>query len=91
MAELFGILKRQSGGSRADKLVEPTELRALHRFLDHECVTQDGVIEANRNHTLCQIAASPDTVLITHDGTQFDYTSHIIGGRFFAHLVYLSG
>lgn len=75
MAELFDIIKRNPGGSLPDKLAQPADLRALYRLLDSQGVTHETVIEAIRNHTLAQIAACPDPVLILHDATELDYSS----------------
>lgn len=75
MAELFDIIKRNPGGSLPDKLAKPADLRALYRLLDSDGVTHATVIEAIRRHTLMQIAACPDRVLILHDATELDYSS----------------
>ena len=75
MGELFDIIKRNPGGSLPDKLAAPADLRALYRLLDSEGVTHETVVEAIRNHTLEQIAACPDPVLVLHDATELDYSS----------------
>lgn len=75
MGELFDIIKRNPGGSLPDKVSDPADLRALYRLLDCEDVTHEKVVEAIRNHTIKQIAACPDEVLVLHDATELDYSS----------------
>ncbi len=75
MAESFDIMKRNPGGSLPDKLAEPADLRAPYRLLDCPGVTHKTILEAIRDHTLAQIAACPEPVLILHDATELDYSS----------------
>lgn len=75
MAESFDSMKRNPGGSLPDKLANPADLRAFYRLLDCEGVTHETMIATIRNHTLAQMAACPDPILILHDATELDYSS----------------
>ncbi|MGH0798388.1 MULTISPECIES: IS4 family transposase [Bacillus cereus group] len=75
MAESFDLMKLNPGGSLPNKLGNPADLRALYRLLDSPGVTHRTVIEAIGKHTLAQVAACPDPVLILHDATELDYSS----------------
>lgn len=75
MAESFDSMKRHPGGSLPDKLANPADLRAFYRLLDCEGVTHQTMIAAIRKHTLVNMAACSDPVLVLHDATELDYSS----------------
>ena len=71
----FDTMHRHPGGTLPDKLSQPADLRAFYRLCASEEVTHAAIIAAARQHTLAQIAACSEPVLIIHDATELDYTS----------------
>lgn len=75
LVKTFDLIRRHPGGTLPDKLSTPRDLRAFYRLCDCEDVTHEQVIAAARQHTLEQIAAYGEPVLMIHDATELDYTS----------------
>jgi len=75
LVKTFDQMRRHPGGTLPEKAASPADLRAFYRLCDCENVTHAAVIDAARQHTLAQLAASEGPVLIVHDATELDYTS----------------
>jgi hypothetical protein len=75
LVRTFDQMRQHPGGTLPDKLPSPADLRAFYRLCDCEDVTHAAVIAAARRHTLKQIAACDEPVLVIHDSTELDYTS----------------
>jgi hypothetical protein len=76
LARTFDQMRRHPGGSLPDKLASPADLKALYRLCASPAVTHQAVIASMRNYTLGRIAKLDGPVLILHDATELDYTSH---------------
>lgn len=76
LVKTFDLIQKHPGGTLPDKLQSPAPLRALYRLCNREEVTHAGIIAAAREHTLKEIAAGADPILVVHDGTELDFTSH---------------
>jgi hypothetical protein len=75
LVKTFDLMRRHPGGTLPDKLSLPQDLRAFYRWCDCDEVTHKEVIAAARQHTLEQIKAYGEPVLVIHDATELDYTS----------------
>jgi hypothetical protein len=69
-------LCKHPGGSLPEKLSAPAELKALYRLCDCEQVTHEAVINSASEATLAMLADHNGPVVIAHDTTELDYTSH---------------
>jgi len=69
-------LCKHPGGSLPDKLKSPADLKALYRLCDCEQVTHEAVIDSVNEATLAALADHEGPVVIAHDSTELDYTSH---------------
>lgn len=76
MAAIFDLMQRHPGGSLPDKLTSPPDLRAFYRLCNCPAVTHAAIIEAVRDYTTRRIKQCDDPVLLLHDATELDYTSH---------------
>ena len=76
LVQSANILARHPGGTLPDKFKSPKDLKAFYRLCNSEHVTHEAVLHAHRDVTLDRIAAMKRPVLVLHDSTEFDYTSH---------------
>lgn len=67
---------KHPGGSLPEKLKSPADLKALYRLCDCEQVTHQAIVSSTREATLATLAEQDGPVLILHDATELDYTSH---------------
>jgi len=72
----FDQMRRHPGGSLPDKLASPADLKALYRLCASPRVTHQALIASMRQYTFGRIADHDDPVLIIHDATELDFTSH---------------
>jgi hypothetical protein len=76
LVKLTDQLCRHPGGSLPEKLRSPKDLKALYRLCDCDDVTHQSLMDSVRPAVLTEIDQYNDTVLILHDATELDYTSH---------------
>ena len=76
MVSVADELCKHPGGSLPDKLKAPAELKALYRLCDCEQVTHEAVINSASEAALARLADHEGPVVIAHDTTELDYTSH---------------
>jgi hypothetical protein len=76
LVSLADRIHQHPGGTLPEKLKSPADLKALYRLCDSPAVTHAAIMDAVRRHTLEKIAQTPGKVLIVHDVTELDYTSH---------------
>lgn len=67
---------RHPGGSLPDKFQSPADLKAFYRLCDCPDVTHQAILDAHRERTLEIIGRLRRPVLIIHDATELDYTTH---------------
>ncbi|MBL4885732.1 MAG: IS4 family transposase [Planctomycetaceae bacterium] len=75
LVQTFDLMRRHPGGSLPQKMASPADLRAFYRLCDTKDVTHVQIIETVRQHTLSEIQASDEPILILHDATELDYDS----------------
>jgi hypothetical protein len=71
------LIRRRPGGSLPQKLNNPKDLRAFYRLMNQEKVTHEAVLSPHREATFHKIANRKSPVLILHDATELDYTTHL--------------
>jgi hypothetical protein len=69
-------LCKHPGGSLPDKLSSPKDLKALYRLCHRDEVTHAALMTSVRQAVLQDIAQRDDTILILHDSTELDYSTH---------------
>jgi hypothetical protein len=69
-------LCRHPGGTLPDKLRSPADLKAFYRLCDCEEVTHEAILAAHRDTVLTQTAECQGDLLVIHDSTELDYTTH---------------
>ena len=70
------LMSRRPGGTLPQKLRNPKDLRAFYRLMNCDEVTHEAILEPHRRATLKTIAEMASTVLVLHDATELDFTSH---------------
>jgi Transposase DNA-binding len=70
------LMSRRPGGTLPQKLRNPKDLRAFYRLMNCEEVTHEAILEPHRRATLTTIADMASTVLVLHDSTEFDFSTH---------------
>lgn len=70
------LMSRRPGGTLPQKLRNPKDLRAFYRLMNCEEVTHEAILEPHRRATLKTIAEMASTVLVLHDSTELDFTTH---------------
>jgi hypothetical protein len=68
---------KHPGGSLPDKLPKRADLVAFYRLMDCPKVTHRSVIGPHLQHTREAIAACGGVVLLIHDDTELDYSTHL--------------
>ena len=68
---------RHPGGTLPDKFKSPCELRALYRLCSCPDVTHEAVLAPHRQRVLEQTNQRDSPVLVIHDSTELDYTTHL--------------
>jgi hypothetical protein len=75
LAQLTDKLCKHPGGTLPEKLKSPKDLKALYRLCNCDAVTHQALLDAVRPVVLAE-AEQHDVVLILHDGTELDYSTH---------------
>lgn len=66
---------KHPGGSLPEKLRSPKDLKSLYRLCARDEVTHQALMDSMRPAVL-DAAAQEDEVLVIHDGTELDFTTH---------------
>lgn len=69
-------LRRHPGGTLPDKFKSPADLKAFYRLCDCDEVTHGAILTAHRDHVLGQCSRLRRDILVIHDSTELDYTTH---------------
>ena len=77
LVQLAGRIFKHPGGSLPDKLPRRADLVAFYRLMDCAKVTHRSVIGPHLQHTRVAIAACAGVVLLIHDDTELDFTTHL--------------
>lgn len=70
-------LCRHPGGTLPDKLNTPADLKAFYRLFDRPEVTHETVLAPHRDRTLQCIQRMRRPILVLHDATELDYSTHL--------------
>ena len=70
------LMRRRPGGSLPQKFRAPKDLRAFYRLMNCPDVTHEAILDAHRETTLSRLPQLDSTVLILHDATELDFTTH---------------
>lgn len=71
------LMCRRPGGALPQKLNNPKDLRAFYRLMNCDDVTHESILVAHRQATQSKIDKTSGPVLIIHDATELDYTTHL--------------
>ena len=69
-------IARHPGGSLPDKLRSPAQLEALYHLMKSPAVTHESVFAPHRERTLARMAEHDGPMLVIHDTTELDFTTH---------------
>ena len=70
------LMSRRPGGTLPQKLRNPNDLRAFYRLMNCDEVTHEAILDAHRSATCKRISEMSSTVLVLHDATELDFTTH---------------
>ena len=70
------MMQRRPGGSLPQKIRNPKDLRAFYRLMNSEGVTHEAILQAHREVVFESIVQMDSPVLVLHDATELDYTTH---------------
>ncbi len=76
LVQCADALCRHPGGTLPDKLHSPADLKAFYRLCDCPAVSHQAVMAPHRERTLQIIQTMRRPILILHDATELDYTTH---------------
>jgi hypothetical protein len=76
LAACADTMCRHPGGTLPDKFCSPADLKAFYRLCNCPDVTHQAVLAPHRERTLEIIKQLRRPVLIIHDATELDYTTH---------------
>jgi hypothetical protein len=75
LVQLTDQLCKHPGGTLPEKLKSPKDLKALYRLCDCDTLTHQALLSSVRQAVLAEVQQH-DVVLILHDGTELDYSTH---------------
>lgn len=76
LVKLVDQMCQRPGGTLPQKFRSPADLQAFYRLMRQDEVTHEAILSAHRQATLEQIAQRATPVLVLHDSTEFDFTTH---------------
>jgi hypothetical protein len=76
IVKLVDQMCERPGGTLPQKFRSPADLQAFYRLMRQDDVTHEAVMSAHRQATFEQIAQRETPVLVIHDSTEFDFTTH---------------
>lgn len=76
LVQLADALVRHPGGTLPQKLQASGELDGAYHLMQCPTVTHAAILKPHREHTLTQIARHEGPVLIVHDTTELDFSTH---------------
>ncbi len=76
LVQIADLMRRRPGGTLPQKLRNPKDLRAFYRLMNCDAVTHKSILAAHREAVLRAISQRQSTVLVLHDATELDFTTH---------------
>jgi hypothetical protein len=74
LVQLADRIVMHPGGTLPEKIDDPASLKALYRLMNQADVTHASVFASSRERTLRLVREVEGTVLLIHDGTEFDFS-----------------
>jgi hypothetical protein len=76
LVQTANVMQRRPGGTLPQKMRCPKDVRGFYRLMNCEDVTHEAILKPHREATLEKIAQMDSPVLVLHDATELDYTTH---------------
>lgn len=76
LVALVDQMCQRPGGTLPRKFRSPADLRAFYRLMRADDVTHEAILGAHRQTVLQEIAGGGTAVLVIHDTTELDFTTH---------------
>jgi hypothetical protein len=76
LVQLVDQMCARPGGTLPQKLRSPADLRAFYRLMGKRDVTHEAILQAHRQATLQAVEDLAKPVLVIHDSTELEYTTH---------------
>jgi hypothetical protein len=76
LVDLANQMALRPGGTLPQKIRSPADLQAFYRLMRKKQVTHAAILEAHRQATVARIEELEGTVLVIHDTTELEYTTH---------------
>ena len=76
LVQLVDQMCQRPGGTLPQKFRNPADLQAFYRLMQKDDVTHEAILDAHRQSTFAQIEQRDTPVLVLHDSTEFDFTTH---------------
>ncbi len=76
LVKLVDQMCLRPGGTLPQKFRSPADLQAFYRLMQKDDVTHEAILAAHRQATFDQIEDLETPVLILHDTTELEYTTH---------------
>lgn len=76
LVKLVDQMSQHPGGTLPQKLRSPADLQAFYRLMRSRAVTHAAILNAHRQATFQQIEQLNTPVLVLHDSTELDFTTH---------------
>ena len=76
LVKLVDQMCQRPGGTLPQKFRSPADRQAFYRLMRQDDVTHEAILSAHRQATLKQIEQLQAPVLVLHDSTEFDFTTH---------------
>lgn len=76
LVKLVDQMCQRPGGTLPQKFRSPADLQAFYRLMRSDDVTHEAILGAHRQTVLDEIAERETPVLVIHDSTEFDLTTH---------------
>ena len=76
LVDLVDQMCQRPGGTLPQKFRNPADLQAFYRLMRRNEVTHEAILSPHRQATLTQIEQLETPVLVLHDSTELDFTTH---------------
>lgn len=76
LVQLVDQMCQRPGGTLPQKFRSPADLQAFYRLMRQDDVTHAAILSAHRQSLVERVAQRKTPVLVIHDSTEFDFTTH---------------
>lgn len=76
LVQLVDQMCQRPGGTLPQKFRSPADLQAFYRLMRQDDVTHEAILGAHRQTVFEQVAQRKTPLLVIHDSTEFDFTTH---------------